>query len=349
MPASISIESVGDMGAIHAEWDRLAHDCGNPFMTHEWASSWWQHRGRGTLDVRLVRDGDRLAAVLPMFRAGAQLRFLGHGDSDILEPVCSTADRTLAADALRQVLGDGRERLLDALWMPGDAPWASLLRGVVLDRAACPEVRLDDRSWEEFLAGRSANFRSQVRRRRRALEGRGDLGIRQTQDRSELDADLDILFRLHDLRFGSASVAFEGDLKSFHRAWAALALERGWLHLWTLTLDDEAVASLYVFRFGGVDWFFQSGRDPRFERERVGFVLLCHALADACESGQRAFSLLRGGEAYKDRFADHDPTLQRVAVARGPVGRGMVLATRGRQAAVRARATMRRRDAGASR
>jgi CelD/BcsL family acetyltransferase involved in cellulose biosynthesis len=130
-----------------------------------------------------------------------------------------------------------------------------------------------------------------------------------------------------------------------HREWAAAALERGWLVLWTLEIAGAAVASVYVFRFGGVDWFYQSGRDARYDRDRVGFVLLCHAIEDACTTGQDAFSLLLGDEAYKDRFADSDPGLEHVVTVHGARGRAALAAAQGGRLALRARDAVRRLSA----
>jgi CelD/BcsL family acetyltransferase involved in cellulose biosynthesis len=308
---------VPDLDALRTEWQALAEPAGNPFLTYEWCSAWWRHRGRGELRVELVRDGDRPAAILPMFVDRGRMAFLGDGDADIVGPVCAPADRERAGSALRDLLADGAARTLDARWLPGDQPWPDLLGGTVLEREACPRLRIAGRSWDELLAARSANFRSQVGRRRRALERAHNVRVRCTQSAAELGTDLDTLFALHRQRFGATSAAFAGAREAVHREWASAALERGWLRLWTLSLDGADVASLYVFRFGGTDWFYQSGRDPRLERQRIGFVLLCAAIEDACAAGQEVFSLLLGGEAYKDRFADEDPGLQRVVAGRG--------------------------------
>jgi CelD/BcsL family acetyltransferase involved in cellulose biosynthesis len=321
------------LDALRPEWDALAAEAANPFATWEFCDAWWRHRGHGELEAHVVRDGERPVAILPLFREGRTLAFLGDGDADIVGPVCAPADVERATAALRDLLAAGPATTLDARWLPGGRDWAALLDGTEVERTACPQVRIGGRSWEELLAARSANFRSQVGRRRRALERDHAVTIRRTISPAELSADLDVLFRLHELRFGEISQAFTGAREAVHREFAAAALERGWLALWTLELDGEAAASLYVFRYGGTDWYYQSGRDPRFERQRVGFVLLCAAIEDACAAGQDAFSLLLGGEAYKDRFADEDPGLVRVVAGRGVASaRAGVAARRARSA-----------------
>jgi CelD/BcsL family acetyltransferase involved in cellulose biosynthesis len=105
-------------------------------------------------------------------------------------------------------------------------------------------------------------------------------------------------------------------------------LARGWLRLWIMELDDEPVAVWYGFRYAGIEWYYQSGRDPARESDSVGFVLLCHTIRAALEDGAEAYWFLRGGEAYKDRFAEEDPGVQSVTVAHSLRGRAAVAAVR---------------------
>jgi CelD/BcsL family acetyltransferase involved in cellulose biosynthesis len=135
-------------------------------------------------------------------------------------------------------------------------------------------------------------------------------------DLSTLDADLDELFRLHEARFGERSPF--GGRSAFHRAFAHRALERGWLRLWTLELDDRPVAAEYGFRFRGIESFYQSGRDPELKRVSPGMALLAHVIRNSFEDGVDEFALLRGHDPYKYRFATHDGGLDSICLTRGP-------------------------------
>jgi CelD/BcsL family acetyltransferase involved in cellulose biosynthesis len=111
-----------------------------------------------------------------------------------------------------------------------------------------------------------------------------------------------------------------GPRADFHREFAALALERAWLRLWTLELDDRPVAAWYGFRFDGVEYYYQAGRDPGWDHASVGFVLLSHTIRSAFADGIRSYRFLRGGEGYKYRFANRDDTLQTIMASRTTVG-----------------------------
>jgi CelD/BcsL family acetyltransferase involved in cellulose biosynthesis len=332
----LALEPVPDLASIRTEWTALADRCGNLFGTWEWADAWWRAYGaERPLMITACRDADgRLRAVLPLFAATGRpvraLRMLGTGPADQLGPICAPEDRPAAAAALLRLL-DRRSSDWDVLLAERLAPgegWPALLGGRVVHTEPSPSLAIDGAGFEDYLAARSRNFREQVRRRERKLFREHDARYRLA-DAASLDADLDSLFRLHDERWGDdGSGALAGDRQDFHRDFAGRALERGWLRLWTLEVGERAVACWYGFRFGGVDWYYQSGRDPDWERASVGFVLLAHTVRMAFEDGMREYRFLRGGEDYKGRFAPADQGLETLALARGLAGRCALVAPR---------------------
>ena len=181
-------------------------------------------------------------------------------------------------------------------------------------------LRLAGMSWEDFLASRSSNFRGQVRRKERRLIEEQGLSFRLADDTSRLADDLDTLFRLHALRWGKASTGvFEGDLGKFHREFAASALHQGWLRLWFAEIGGEQVAAWYGWRFAGAEWYWQAGRDTRWDDYSLGFVMLAHTVREACRDGVSAYHFLAGGDAYKGRFTQDDPEVESRLLSSGPI------------------------------
>ncbi len=329
----LELERLEGLDALTEDWSRLAEAAGNVFSTPEWAEVWWRHYGDGR-DLRLVAlrdDGGRVAGVLPLYlnrsRPLKVLRFLGHGAADQLGPVCAPADRERVAAALPAVLRDARTR---ADVFVGDRlsaveGWSRLAGARVLLAEPSPTLAIDGQSWDEFLASKSKNFRDQVRRRERKLAKSNDLTFRLS-DAEHLVEDLGTLTRLHAARWQDESEAFEPDLEAFHRDFAAVALERGWLRLWICEVDGRPVAAWYGLRYAGGECFYQSGRDPEWDAQSVGFILLAHSIRCAFEDGMREYRFLRGGDAYKDRFADGDSGLETSVLGRGSLGRPVVAA-----------------------
>lgn len=337
---TLTPEPVSDLANLREDWDRLAELAGNVFLSWDWLEAWRRHVPTGEPLVHVCRrDSGEIAAILPLCRAQRGrlrlVRLMGHGPSDELGLLCAPGDREAASAALqlalREQIGDWDLFIGDRL--PVQEGWAALLEGPTIHRVASPVLSIDGLAWEEYLAARSRNFRDQVRRRERRLARDHDLRFRLADDPASLERDMETLFSLHAARWpAGTSMAFEGALRPFHQQWAAQALARGWLRLWFLELDGSPAAAWYGFRYGGADWFYQSGRDPRFEREAVGFVLLSHTVRDAMAAGAREYKLLVGGEPYKARFSSAEPELEKVAMARGARGGARLAAARGRRA-----------------
>jgi CelD/BcsL family acetyltransferase involved in cellulose biosynthesis len=321
--AARRLEPVDSLDALRVEWSTLAEQGGNVFSTWEWASTWRRHIGEDRpLLLHACRDAEgRPAAILPLYLATTRpvpvARFIGHGPADELGPVCAPDDRRAAARALGDVVRRAEVGLLVAELLPGGHPWSADLGGRVVRREASPTLALEN--WDAYLRGRSANFRQQVRGRERRLARDHALAFRLADDPSRLDDDLAVLFRLHAARWGDGSPFLRH--RDFHVDFARVALERGWLRLWFLELDGRAAAAWYGFRFAGVESYYQAGRDVGLRDASVGFVLLAHTIREASADGMREYRFLRGGEAFKGRFADADPGLETVVVARGVRGR----------------------------
>jgi len=316
------LERVDGFDVIEQEWDALAERSGSIFSTALWSRLWWTHFGRDReLLLHTARSADGgLTIVLPLYawrrRLPRVLRFLGHGPGDELGPVCARDDRTLAGPALRMALGQLDWDVFFGEQLPGDQQWAQVLRGRTWRHEASPILHLPD-SWEEYLAGRSANFRQQLRRREAALTREGDVSVRLA-DEATIDRDLDMLFALHRARWGSVRTDFTDT--PFHRGLARETLSRGWLRLWLLELDGRPVATWHGFLVGSVASYYQAGRDPAYQRQSLGLVLLAHSIRSAIAEGATEYRFGRGDEAFKSRFTDENSGLETVALARRTLG-----------------------------
>ena len=325
MTGPLELEPLPDLESAREPWQALGERGGNLFGTWEWASTWWRHFGRGR-PLRLAgcrRPDGTLAGVLPLYEARRWplrlLRFVGHGPADQLGPACAPGDRPALGEALtRTVSAPSTVLLAERLWPPEG--WIDRLEATVVRREESPRVALDASSWEDFLAARSSNFRQQVRRRERKLIREHGLSYRLS-DGASLERDLESVFALHDARWESLESTSFARAAAFHRDFAAVALDRGWLRLWLAEVGGRPVAAWHGFRFAGAEWYYQAGRDPAWEREAIGFVLLAHTIRAALEDGMSEYRLLLGGESYKDRFATDDPGLETAVIGNRAVGR----------------------------
>jgi CelD/BcsL family acetyltransferase involved in cellulose biosynthesis len=331
---ALRLEKASTFDSVLDQWRQLSGSATNVFSTPEWAQLWWAHFGRDRpLLIWTVHSGDDLLGLVPLYlwrRAPLRIvRLVGHGQADALEPIC-VLDRELeVGGAMTEILEESAARLFIADQLPGDSAWERRLGGRIVRREASPCLRWTS-GWNEFVRSRSANLREQLRRRERRLRDEYSVRFRLTDNPESLARDLDVLFRLHN----SVHPRTDFQPESFHREFAAIALERGWLRLWVLELDDRPAAAWYGFRLGGVETYYQAGRDPSLDHLSVGFVLLVHSIRSALEDGMTEYRFGRGDEPYKYRFANEDYGVQTLAVARGVAMPGVILAlATGRRAA----------------
>jgi CelD/BcsL family acetyltransferase involved in cellulose biosynthesis len=132
---------------------------------------------------------------------------------------------------------------------------------------------------------------------------------------------MDALVSLHKERWGARSQVFASGRGAFHREFAAVALERGWLRLWLAEAEGRAIAASYGFRFAGVEYGYQAGRDPAWDRAGVGTGLIEHTIREACADGVGEFRMLRGGESYKQAYATDMRNVVTIAASGSSFGR----------------------------
>ena len=316
---------------LRAEWSPLSLASRNIFATYEWVTVWQRHFGASKRLVTVSgRDASgQLVTVIPLSvsRKGPMriARFAGYGPADQLGPVCRPADRAMAAGALVRALRGlpGGWDLFLGTQLAVDEGWAQLIGGPVLRRQSSPLIRSGVDGWDRHLIGEGSK---RLRRKERAVAREHSLRYRLADDPDRLPQDLDHLFALHRLRWRAESPFSLSE--AFHREFATVALERGWLRLWMLELDGEVVAAQYGMRYGGRESVYQFGRDPRLREASLGTLMLAHVVSSAFQEGVVEFSFLRGAEGYKYRLATSDPGLVTVALPHGPIGTIAVELTR---------------------
>src|SRR5688500_9581435 len=132
---------------------------------------------------------------------------------------------------------------------------------------------------------------------------------------AERRALLSTMAAFHDRRYderGGSSAFSTPAVRAFQEEVTRRALDRGWLRMYVLRLNDEIAAVMYGFLYNRQFYFYQHGFDDRYSRQSIGLVLMALTLRAAIDEGAESFDLLWGTEGYKSLWARDARTLRRI-------------------------------------
>ena len=320
--------------ALREEWDDLLSRArtNNVFVTWDFLATWWEHFRRSREGrTLLVREADgRPVAILPFYVERLRTRF---GEARVLRNI-GYAD-VVNPDFLDVLVEEGREDEVADLVAPllfDDPSWdyvefseldpaGSLTRMArrwarthglefrLEPRATCPYVPLPA-TFEEYLAGRNAHFRHQLRRYRRKIQR--ELGVSWKRVGVDLDVGTGIahLTALHQERMEATDRGGnfrKDDYRHFHRVLAERLHRSGRLYFWVLFVEGSPIATHYGFLHGDVYFGYQMGFTHRFARYSPGHYMTGVVLEKLIEEEHaREMNLLRGTDAWKYRWTDRE-------------------------------------------
>jgi CelD/BcsL family acetyltransferase involved in cellulose biosynthesis len=326
-------EVIDDLTAAEAlapAWDELARAASLPLCAPGWMLPWWRHMAPAGSRLRIVavRDGADLIALAPWFahrgpRGRIELRFLGAEISDRVDVLCVAGREREAAGALRQAVArmSPPPDLIAFEAVPAASGWTRTLasgagrmrlsryRNSALPAPAVTLPSTEAGGFESWMAGRSGNFRSQMRRMGRRLESR-DGGVRLLTSAEEMQDGITALLELHLARWsergesGLARPGVEGLLAD-----AARALGPGRMRLWAAEIEGRPISVQLFLAAGEEVKYWNGGWAEQHADLKPSMLTILAALQDAIERGERRLDLGVGTHEYKQRFADTEDTL----------------------------------------
>lgn len=311
---------VQTLGDHRASWDALVAVSRHPTP---FASSWWIE----TVDpaarcLLLVLVGDELIGGLGLSRrkrAGLTLFALpgaSFAAPDHLDVLSQPEHEAVVVDVLRRWFRGCGPHLLRAEGVPANSLLARVFDGQYAIRpfSTAPYLPLDP---TVRPAPKSGRLRGTLRRAERRLAQRGLLYRRIEGRSADFERAIDWLVRMHGARWSGESRFLRGlpQLLPVLRAGA----QAGRVEIHELLVGEQLVATMLVFDVGDRRCYYQSGRDPSHEWRGAGTVLMHAVIQDSQARGYREFDFLRGGEAYKFEWTEHERPLFRLFAAQGAV------------------------------
>jgi CelD/BcsL family acetyltransferase involved in cellulose biosynthesis len=300
------------------------------FQTLDWLEETWDHYPlpQKLRAVVLERDGAPVGIVPLCVRTERRklgaLRVLTYPLNDwgtFYGPVGPDPTTAIAA-AIGHVAATPRDwDLIDLRWVDQDAAEfmavGEALRSAGFDFRARPrmEVRITGMAdgWEKFVAGRSRNWRRQMRTDLAAIETIGEVSLirhRPLAGANDPAIDADVYETCASIAEKSWQAADPAQstlssprvrdvLKRVHLRAASL----GMLDTNILAVGGKPVAFNYNYFADGRAFGLRCGFDQTAGMDNCGKILIYKMLQDAFERGDVEYSFGPGRQPYKDRFA----------------------------------------------
>lgn len=331
---SLAVEVLGEdaFPSIAPEWESLldrSYD-NRIFLTPTWHRLWWDHFGSGEAHLVTCRDEQAaLTGILPlMIRDDAGERVLTlTGSPDVMDYIDGAAVKDSANEILRSLwrlaLDELRWDRLELRHVPSASPLIPALHDVtgddgfsVQDDEVCPVAILCS-SWDGYLQMLSKKQRHEIRRKlRRAQEG-VEWSWRTARSEQDLERDLPVFFRLHELSAREKARFMTPDMRTFFESMARVFLRDGVLRLSIFTREGVDIAASLSFLYRERYLLYNSGYDPGYAAHSPGIAAVAHAMQDAIEDKAVAFDFLSGDEPYKYQFGATNTHTCRVDVGPG--------------------------------
>ncbi len=304
------------------------------FLTWEWLSAWWKHLADDRrLAILAIRRGGELAALAPFCVRPADwqrvrplpvMEFLGSGyvGSDYLDIVIRAGLKEPLRSAIVSRLAHQR----------ANHKWTQLRHGAYAASVAsglsqtgwtvdetiinqCPYIPLKGVSWDAYLASLGAEHRYNFHRKWKRLNRDFAVSFDLVRSAEDCREPIECLFAQNNARWnerGGSDAFHLPELRAFHREFSQIALQRGWLRLYVLRLNDRPAALLYGFLYGRKFYFYQSSFDSAFAKHSPGLITMGLAIRNAIEEGAEEYDMLHGDETYKSHWCRNQRDLSRL-------------------------------------
>ena len=328
-------EEPASLGPHLQDWDALAVQAGRPYCAPGWMLAWWRAAAPAGARLRVavaLDESGRLVGVAPFWaqrRTGVEwLRLLA---APISQPTAPMAEPGRERDCARVLAGAlaaavPAPAVLGFDGVPAGSPWPALLadewpgrrtaRLHLEQTISAPTVSLRASGLDEWLAGKSSNFRGQVRRLRRQLEGRGGEFHRIGPD-GDMQSVLRDLARLHHSRWDprGGSAALDDRVEAMLGMAARELAPAGRLWVSAIIADGQTISAHLIVAAGDELAYWLGGHDDAWAGQKPGLLALVAAIGEGLQRGGGSLALGPGAQDYKLRLADASQALDFVTLA----------------------------------
>lgn len=342
--SSLTVATVVDESAFDAlreAWNTLAASSGanTVFYMHEWfAAAWAWRKQTARLFVLCAYRGSKLCGVLPLIVEPAnegplriqRLELLTVPDTQVCDLIAAPEDATEVAASLAAELAK-RSNQWDVMQLhylsEGTLAGGALLHAL----AACGfhhETRDTgrnlliplDATWTEYYSTRGRSLKKANNLAANRLKKAGEIRVEWiepglgdgTAVEQALTTVIDVSRRSWKQETGR-SLDRLGP-QAFIRTLTQLAHARGWLSVWLIYINDQALAMEYQLVYEGKVHALRADFDAGCVEISPGSYLFRHLLETMCGRGLKRYYMGPGENAYKTRWSEDGDSMHSVYV-----------------------------------
>jgi CelD/BcsL family acetyltransferase involved in cellulose biosynthesis len=319
------IETLTEFEALAPLWSELASGAGqtSPFLSHDWFwCCWIAATPMRRPEVLLIEEAGSPLAIVPLMKWTDRYRrlpvrcleFLSSPDTFFAD-IVAAAEPAAIIGALLHHLGARMDwDLLRLRKLPATSPTLKTLEDLLPDRLPW---RHSDRDlspyvatiggWESFYGEKSQRFKKTCRNIQNRLERAGHVSIEELRsvepESNSYSEAIEVTRRGRKANRGVAIATMPG-MAQFFAELTRRATKNGWLSLWLLRLNGQAIAMEYQLQADSKVYALRADYDMDFGELSPGSALHFDIVRSAFERDEvHEYDMGLGANEYKLRWA----------------------------------------------
>ncbi len=305
--------------ALRQSWTELYDQisCLSPFSSFDWNRNWWKYFGSASnksLFILTIKLDEKLIGIAPFYKTVKNgvniLRFISTGNADYLDLIVLPGREQDCITALLTYLGTNSKLwdVLDLVDLPQTSPNYQILsvqnmpalKKVVLSGLICPYIR-SEKTYTEFLAGKSSNFRYDLKRKMKKALALGNISFELIRHSSP-KIDIATLASLYEKRWAAkdtnATIRTASGQKLLHEM-LPIWEKQNILAIPVIFLNDKVMAFCVGFIRGERFYYYIPSFDPEFMNASPGKLLVEFIVKHLNIWPITELDFMKGEERYK--------------------------------------------------
>lgn len=319
-----AVESYEDFLKLEFVWNGVLAKANVdfPFLTFEWISCWWKSFGEGSkLLIILVREADEIIGIAPLMKTTIKHRgvpvkaitFIANHHSNRSGLILISNKKEMIRLMLEYIFNSNEDFAL--LWLDfieSNSETDRILKEALISKQIkytrltsyqSPYIPVRE-EWNEYLKGRSKNFRHKINRIRNAFNRHDSYVIKQFSNDGISGAVKDVLtISEKTWKFKTkTAISSKRETVNFYSLLANIASLKGWLKIWILELNKKPIAFAYNLEYLNKTFSLKIGYDEEYAQIAPSEFLFFFAIKNSFDNNLKEYDWLGENLPFKMKW-----------------------------------------------